>query len=48
MSLNPSLVQTESSHQREALAVVLNEPGCIALNRLALSETGDDDVVVDI
>ena len=48
MSLNPSLVQTESSHQREALAVVLNEPGCIALNRLALSEPGDGDVVVDI
>ena len=34
--------------QREALAVVLNEPGCIALNRLALCEPGDDDVVVDI
>jgi len=41
-------VPTELSVQREALAVVLNEPGCIALNRLALREPGDDDVVVDI
>ena len=41
-------VPKELSVQREALAVVLNEPGCIALNRLALCEPGDDDVVVDI
>jgi len=41
-------VPTAMSVQREALAVVLNEPGCIALNRLALCEPGDDDVVVDI
>ena len=47
-SANRIHVPTELSVQREALAVVLNEPGCIALNRLALSEPGDDDVVVDI
>jgi 3-hydroxyethyl bacteriochlorophyllide a dehydrogenase len=33
---------------RQALAVVLSEPGSIALDRLQLNEPGEEDVVVDI
>jgi 3-hydroxyethyl bacteriochlorophyllide a dehydrogenase len=48
MSPHQDALQAESPKRREALAVVLNEPGSIALNRLTLNEPGDDDVVVDV